>query len=117
MDMERMNLNNPQLRRNAMRVPEGYFDDLAVRVMARIPKEEETTSTATLVPRRRRWWMWSMGAAAAIALVMGFVQMLPSLTQGGAEETALLDDDVYEQQVLDYAMVDDADIYAYLAGN
>ena len=75
--MKRMDINDPQLRRNAMRVPDGYFDSLAKRVMEQVDASEKTVA---LVPERRRWWLWSMGAAAAVALVMGFVQVLPSLT-------------------------------------
>lgn len=114
--MKRMNINDVKLRRNAMRVPEGYFESLAERVMEQTA--DSTTRSAEMNPSRRRWWLWSMAAAAAVVLIMGFVQVLPRLTEGVSDEqTALLEDDVYEQQVLDYAMVDDADIYAYLSGN
>ena len=107
-----------------MRVPEGYFDNLTQRIMEQLPEVEETaTKTVSLTPQKRtRWIGWTVAAAACIALAVLFV---PKLWNSGTtltgEETAQnnlenIYDEQYEEQMLEYAMVDNTDVYAYLSG-
>ena len=108
---------------NPMRVPEGYFDNLTQRIMDQLPEVEETaTTTVALNPQKRtRWIGWTVAAAACIALA---VMVAPKLwnndTTLTGPETALVNDNdmdqQYEEQILEYAMVDNTDIYAYLSG-
>lgn len=107
-----------------MRVPEGYFDNLTQRIMEQLPEVEETgTKTVSLTPQKRtRWIGWTVAAAACIALAVLFVPKLwNSGTTFTGEETAQnnlenIYDEQYEEQMLEYAMVDNTDVYAYLSG-
>lgn len=109
---------------NPMRVPEGYFDNLTQRIMDQLPEVDETaTNTVALKPRKStRWIGWTMAAAACIALaVMVAPKLWTNDTTLTGPETALVStdndmDQQYEEQILEYAMVDNTDIYAYLSG-
>jgi len=126
--MKRFDIDNPKTG-NPFRVPEGYFENLAESVMSKIPQDqdlpEEETTGANVVsldpqPAKRRfhWIGWSAAAAACIAAAVFFTNLPQKqnlqTAQASTEETAY--DDAYRQQVLEYAMVDNNDIYNYLAG-
>lgn len=127
--------------RTPYRVPDGYFDTLASRVMSNLPDTSasadmpaaETPRIVIPQPRRRRWIGWSVAAAACV----GAVLMLTSLPRQEQDtpntQTAKVSattssaatasssssssyDENYEQEVLEYAMVDGSDIYAYMSG-
>lgn len=121
--MKTFDINNPQ-KHNPFSVPEGYFDNLTARIMEQIPETDVTaTPTAELKPKNnRRWIGWTLGVAASIALAVFFVN-LPNLfpSANGNQQTAQVEtsdnyDEQYEQEMLEYAMVDNSDIYRYLAG-
>ncbi len=128
--MKNFDLNTPS-RRNPFSVPDGYFDHLTQRVMAQIPTESVSTSVqersaATIVKmpnakRHTHWIGWGIAAAACIAGAVFFLH-IPESSAPSEQATAqtsvqeIYDDD-YQQQVLEYAMVDNCDIYSYLSGD
>lgn len=125
--MNRFNLQN-HAPRNPYRVPEGYFDSLTSRVMQNLPDvtmrgeignsaEEKHVRIGSVSSRLNHWLGWSVAAAACIAGVM-FCTNSPlrdtPKTQVQTTTTSTSYDEKYEQQVLEYAMLDGADIYAYM---
>jgi predicted negative regulator of RcsB-dependent stress response len=103
-------------------VPEGYFEQLSDRIMARLP-EEEQKQTAVVRPIRR-WVRWSV-AASVVAAVLGIGiytgfgnrQQEVSQTAQTVTTTKTSDDSQREviEQVADYIMCDDYDMYAYIS--
>ena len=109
-------------------VPENYFSELSSRVMAQIPAEEQKETVVEVKPRRATLrYLRPLAAAMTIGVVLvGFLayhefdggqgkQALPSshLAQGAHEASASSEDDF--DQAADYFMIDESDMYAYLA--
>lgn len=109
-------------------VPENYFSELSSRVMAQIPTEEQKEAVVEVKPRRATLrYLRPLAAAMTIGVVLvGFLayhefdggqgkQALPSshLAQGAHEASASSEDDF--DQAADYIMIDESDMYAYLA--
>lgn len=105
------------------RVPDGYFDSFTSMMMDKLPSQEE----AKVVPMRRRRMTVSrtiVSAAACFCVaVFGLTlyygkslsekQPQPSETIVSSYHKSTAD--TYEDEVVDYAMMDNMDIYAYLA--
>lgn len=119
-------------KRNPFRVPDGYFDDFASRLLSSLPNEERATEasngeTAKIVAMPRRHGLRTMICAAAClcAVAFGASVYLAKLSPDGdkAKSTAVptyaqyAETDTYEEDIADYAMMDNSDIYAYLASN
>lgn len=110
-------------------VPENYFSELSSRVMAQIPAEEQKETVVEVKPRRATLRYLRPLAAAAMTIgvvLVGFLayqefdggQGNGSLTgnrlaQGTQELSASSADDF--DQLADYFMIDESDMYAYLA--
>ena len=110
-------------------VPENYFSELSSRVMAQIPTEEQKEAVVAVKPRRATLRYLRPLAAAAMTIgvvLVGFLayhefdggqgkQSLPGshLAQGAHEASASSEDDF--DQTADYFMIDESDMYAYLA--
>ncbi|MBQ4386507.1 MAG: hypothetical protein II822_02720 [Prevotella sp.] len=94
---------------NPFRVPEGYFDQLTARVMAQLPEQPRQQSRT--VPLRR--WLYA-AACVAFAAVMGLTY---HFHQTGSDEQPLATntESSYIEEAADYAMLDNAEIYACLA--
>lgn len=86
-------------KRNCFKVPEGYFEQLTDQVMARLPQQQ--ARTAVLRP-----WYYA-AACTLLALVMGSAYYLHQ--QSAADMVA---ESNYYEEVADYAMIDNMDIYA-----
>ena len=94
--------------KNPFRVPEGYFEGFDERLLARLPQRKP----ARVVPLRRNLWRY----AAAIVVVLGVGSAL-YWNRGIAPTLALSEEAAQEQyfnDALDYAMVDNMEIAAYL---
>ena len=110
-------------------VPEHYFSELSSRVMAQIPAEEQKEAVVEVKPRRAtlHYLRPLVVAAMTIGVVLvGFLayhefdggqgkHALPGshLAQGAHEVSASSEDDF--DQAADYFMIDESDMYAYLA--
>ena len=110
-------------------VPENYFSELSSRVIAQIPTEEQKETVVTVKPRRAKVRYLRPLAAAAMTIgvvLIGFLAYQEfdggpgngslegnRLAQGTQELSASSADDF--DQVADYFMIDESDMYAYLA--
>ncbi len=116
-----------------MKVPEGYFEGLTERVMAHIeaehntPEEEVKAKTVSMKPAERPTWKqvmrWAVAAAACVVMaVVGinyYNKDMKTLAQqelnyqvAGTEAY----DDEYGEDMMSYSMMDETDVYCYLAG-
>lgn len=118
---------------NPFRVPEGYFDQLADRVMAQLPERDQQAEQVTLSNHRPKSRLvalrpWLYAAACTIAVVvMGITfyshetadeQSLASTSITNTNtNTSANTESQYIDDAADYAMLDNAEIYAYLAEN
>ena len=109
-------------------VPENYFSELSSRVMAQIPAEEQKETVVEVKPRRATLRYLRPLAAAAMTIgvvLIGFLayhefdgaqgkhSLADNLAQGAHEASASSEDDF--DQAADYFMIDESDMYAYLA--
>lgn len=116
---------------NPFRVPDGYFEDFASQIMDKLPEREvcaDGDARVVSMNRRRRPVLRHILYAAACLCVAVFgvtaylskVAPAEERTQGGdvvaSHYHKAADTDSYEDDFADYAMLDNADIYAYLSG-
>ena len=95
-------------KQNPFRVPEGYFESFNERLTARLPQRKPSK----VVSLRRNLWRY----AAALVVVFGVGSALYwnrdiAYALSYNEETA---QEQYFNDALDYAMVDNMEIAAYL---
>ena len=110
-------------------VPENYFSELSSRVMAQIPAEEQKETVVEVKPRRATLRYLRPLAAAAMTIgvvLVGFLayqefdgaqgkhSLADSHLAQGAHEAAASPEDDFDQAA-DYFMIDESDMYAYLA--
>ena len=123
-----MNINLDKYEdRGQFKVPEGYFDTLADRIMANIPeapKQEKQKKSAKIISLNTRLKI-AVAAAIVGAVICGTTVRL--YQQG--TKIANLDTNTemtnnsetygeeYVNDYIDYAMVDDTDIYEYISEN
>lgn len=108
-------------KRNAFRVPDGYFDDLDKNVMRRCPEYEIKANTIK-VSILTRLWRPVMYAACLIACVVSLWSAYMSIdtdakTDLNDTSVAMTGEDNYLDEIADYAMMDDIDIYNCLASD
>ena len=99
MTKEETRIHELEGQQNPFRVPEGYFENFNERLLARLPQQQQPRKVVRLMPRVWRY-------AAAIVVVLGVGSALYLNHKTAQEE--------YYNQVLDYAMVDNMEIAAYL---
>lgn len=122
--------------RNPFRVPEGYFEQLTEQVMNSLPEVEvakQESIAPVSQPRARKVQMrpWLYAAACSVlALAMGvsyyFMQSqstsadavnMAAVTPVPSATTSDVQDNSYYDDAADYAMLDNAEIYACLSEN
>lgn len=110
-------------KESPMKVPEGYFDDLATRVLERIDKEDQSEKTVKMVSMNRGggsiWkyaMRWTVAAAACMALVFLGVNYYENKADALAQSNTEEYDDEYGEDMMSYSMMDEQDVYCYLAG-
>lgn len=126
MNYEEQELQERFGKGNPFRVPEGYFVQLTDRVMAQLPEREQQAEQITLADRRPksrlvalRPWLYAAACIVA-AVVMGLTfhhSHEPADEQTVASTTVTNTESEYIDDAADYAMLDNAEIYAYLAEN
>ena len=122
--------------RNPFRVPEGYFEQLTEQVMQQLPDREQTVAKQLDIahqpvsqPRARkvqlRPWLYA-AACTALALMLGvsyYFMQSPATSSESAPVAAatpatyVAPDNSYIDEVADYVMLDNAEIYACLSEN
>ena len=118
---------------NPFKTPEGYFDTLSDRIMARIDEEEtktaeekaETVQVAEVVSLKQKKTSvinyairWAVAAAACLALVFVGVDYFGEENKSIAQNQTVAEeyDDEYAEDMISYSMMDESDVYCYLAG-
>ena len=91
--------------RNCFKVPEGYFDQLTASVMESLPPQEQKARTTVL---RKLLYM---AACTVIAVLMGVTYYFH---QGNSHVETASESNYYEE-LADYAMIDNMDIYVCMA--
>ena len=121
---ESMDINEVNIKRrfadvNQFAVPEGYFDSLTKRVMERI---EDADAAEVAKPAKRVSLFARYAMCAVAACVAGFVMFVIPATRT-SDDVAVLEelqsmayDEEFSKEVLNYAMLDSEDVYAYLDG-
>jgi len=100
---------------NPFRVPEGYFDNLTIRVMNQLPERQAKSRKVQL-----RIWFYAAACVIALAVMGGtflFHHIESEQQQLSVTTEPTNTDNTYIDDVVDYAMIDNAEIYACLADN
>lgn len=99
------------------KVPDGYFEGLSEQIMANLPKED--ARVIALRPNKWRIYRPLAIAAASVAVAIFSVGMYlhSSESQPSEKFTQLPASSSYSafDQAADYTMLDNEDVYAYLA--
>ncbi|MBQ7514560.1 MAG: hypothetical protein IJS95_09305 [Prevotella sp.] len=121
---------------NPFRVPEDYFEQLTSQVMSHLPEQAESQQLSTVVsqqpstvvslqPEKKarvvslRRWLYAAACVAAIA-VLGMTFMFDNrevVEQQSLTASATAVESDYMDEAADYALIDNAEIYACLAEN
>jgi len=114
-------------KRNPFLVPDGYFDSFADRLMQQLPEQplREVAASEERQPARMvRMRRWLYAAACAVVLIVSawVWQSLPdtsAVKQPVAQVAAQQEPtgDASFDEAADYLMLDNQDIYVYLAEN
>ncbi len=114
-------------KRNPFLVPDGYFDSFADRLMQQLPEQplREVAASEERQPARMvRMRRWLYAAACAVVLIVSawVWQSLPdtsAVKQPVAQVAAQQEptSDASFDEAADYLMLDNQDIYVYLAEN
>ena len=107
---------------NHFQTPEGYFDNLTARIMENIPAEE--TKIISIAPKKRSHWMQWSGLVAAC--MVGAIVCVNVFNKSNHDDSSQLMskmttvetsyEESYQEDALNYAMVDYNDVYNYLSG-
>lgn len=98
--------------KNPFQVPEGYFDRLTAKVMQQLPEQPKRSLMARLRP-----WMYA-AACVVTVLFTATVYFYSTDNQQQTVATAgITTADSYIDDIADYVMADNNDIYACLTEN
>ncbi|MCR4769232.1 MAG: hypothetical protein K5874_03360 [Bacteroidaceae bacterium] len=125
MNNETINKSARFSKDNPFTVPEGYFETLTQRVMDNVRQTERANVVCITQKRRVNWQLWTCGIAACIVGALVFIQIQKSKTTDPQETSLLAEqnsvenytyDEQYQDEEMNYAMVDYNDVYCYLSG-
>jgi len=94
---------------NHFRVPDGYFDNFADRVMSELPERRQP-----LMVRMRPWMYAAACVVGAISLVAVYFHSPDSAADSNVASVSATETYFDVDEAVDYAMVDNQDIYACL---
>jgi hypothetical protein len=113
-------LENRLGKKSPFLVPDGYFDSLTCRVKSNMGGKDSAKSKreSLVVPLRR----FGMGAVAVCVLVAFILVHNAKTDVSGEGMPAFVGvdavyDEGYDSEMLEYVMVDNNDVYAYLSGD
>lgn len=111
-------------RRTPFKVPEGYFDDFASRLMESLPPQEAVSpqeAPAIRVPMWRRARPWAAAAAGILVAVFSWQTFMLHGNRDTVQTAQPAKGDVSSaaaysdwEAMADYTMLDTDDMYAYL---
>ena len=110
MNSEEQVLREKMGSRNPFTVPEGYFDQLANDVIQQLPERRQKSRIVALRP----WLYAAASVVVAVVMAISFLFNQKDTQEQTADNAA---DNTYIEEVADYAMFDNAEIYAYLSDN
>ena len=114
-----MNIKNKP-NANPFRVPEGYFENLAVNIMEKLPEDAPVVRLGRK-PRRTARWIAACAAACLCLVVIGAAIRFDkaSFTRDSGDATAqvpaAMSEEIYDEVIAEYTMMDNYDIYAYIS--
>ncbi len=112
-------------RHNPFSVPDGYFDDFKKKMMTQLPKRELVITNEHGIFRRHIWRIVTGVAACGCVAIFGIAAYLAENKIITPQEEQLgqvnqievsISATTYEEEIVDYTMMDNMDIYAYMAG-
>lgn len=96
--------------KNPFKVPEGYFEQLTTKVISNLP-EQPIQQKTTLIKRLRPW----ISIAACICIAIFSITLYFNHKEEQMDTLALQQNDeandTYIDEITDYAMLDNEDIY------
>lgn len=104
-------------KQNPFTVPDGYFDSLRTGLM------QHATTATKAIPFWKRWRGYVAAACLAGVVTVGFATYWSLKTTDVADthvtvaRYAAVDDDFSDDEYADYTMLDNDDIYSFLANN
>lgn len=104
--------------RYPFKVSDKYFDHLTARIMEQISEEQPLqTASAHVKPMRRTLWLTTLSIAASLVLIVTIaLNVIPSpSTEQAKGLTAEYTNNDYYEDLMTYTMVDNMDVYYYLA--
>lgn len=103
-------------RENHFRVPEGYFDDFADKLMASLPQQPRQQAQMVEMKPRRRYLPYAVAASLALLVAGGGIQFARNNHDAAqTEKVAAAHYETSVDQMADYVMIDNGDIYAYVS--
>jgi predicted membrane-bound mannosyltransferase len=100
-------------KRNPFLVPEGYFDHLPDQIMQGLPERKKKAKSVWMRPV-----LYAAASICALLICTGIYFAKPDETQATAMVAPAPQQDATDaafDEAVDYMMVDNHDIYAYLA--
>ncbi len=121
-EIDNTSLNRWDDKQSPFRVPDGYFDTLAARVMENIPDEVHTVQPRARKTIMRPWLRWAAVSLATIGIGLGAFLLADRNGSGVMpnhavmpSQTAMTSADENLDEMADYMMLDQEDLYAYLS--
>ena len=106
-------------KQNPFRVPEGYFDSCADRLMQQLPEQQEQEVKPAKTVRMKALRPILVAAAcvavAIFSITLYFHQTQETPEQNNVAAVTSNTDEEYLDEAADYVMLDNADIYACLS--
>lgn len=113
-------------KKNPFIVPESYFTNLTERIMDNLPQQEKSFVANEKAKSKHLFWLgWCSVAAACIACIMFYIQLNDTNNATALQVADVFDiytdeyddyDYEYQEDVINYTMLDNEDIYCYLSG-
>ena len=107
----------------SFKAPENYFDDFASQLMPMLPEKENTRIVYMQSPFKRYFKMAALVAASVISVVLGINIYVgherptnSSAIEAKANKTVETEYTAFDE-VANYSMIDNEDIYAYVSDN
>ena len=98
--------------KNPFRVPEGYFDRLTAEVMQQLPEQPKRSLMAWMRP-----WMYAAACVVAVLFTATIYFNSSDNQQQVVATASIVTADSYVDDIADYVMADNNDIYACLTEN
>ena len=109
---EEMYIKSRMGDKNPFRVPEGYFDNFAAEMMKNLPEQPKQS-----IMVRMRPWMYAAACLLVAVLTATIYFYAPDVAEQNIADASDPNTESYMEEVADYVMLDNAEIYACLSEN